>query len=277
MLDIFFGGSGISFKVDLETADPKDQAHFFKIRQVVIDIQNMDIKVKQSNHKLLFSLFKPLLIKVVRPVVQKVLEKQIRDNVHKFDGMCYEAKKEADRAAAEARRNPDPDNVKNIYQRYYEAFQHQLSKGQQKKEDVKSDKQANVALTQHESIFKGISLPGGFSTQATKYKDMAHQGEKWQSPIFGIGSAPESKGIEATKVSGKSPYGSGGAMGGDRGVSQGLQQNTLPDRSATGAGVQPSWTDMHSTSGPHGGDLIRDFRHEDGHTTLGKHNPLLDR
>lgn len=261
----------------METADPSDKAHFFKIRKVVIDIQNMDIKVKQSNHKLLFSLFKPLLIKVVRPVVQKVLEKQIRDNVHKFDGICFEAKKEADRAAAEARRNPDPDNVQNMYQRYYTAFQNQLSKAQGKKEDVKADKQANVALTQHESIFKNISLPGGFSTQATKYKDMAHQGEKWESPIFGIGSAPQSKDIRPTEVSRKSPFGSRGAGGG---MSRSLEQNTygsLPDRNASGAGGQPSWTDMHTASGPHGGEFRPDFQHTDGHTTLGQHNPLLDR
>ena len=80
----------------------------------VVSIENMDIKLKQSNHKLLFNIFKPLLFKVIKPVVQKVVEKQIRDNVAKLDAMCYRAKQEADRAAESARRNPDPDNVQNI-------------------------------------------------------------------------------------------------------------------------------------------------------------------
>lgn len=304
VLDIFFGGSGISFKVDMETADPQDKAHFFKIKQVKIDIQNMDIKVKQSNHKLLFSLFKPILIKVVKPVVNKVLEKQIRDQVHRFDGICFEAKKEADRAAEEARRNPDPDHVQNIYQRYYTAFQNQLSRAQQKKDDTVADKQANVALTQHESIFKNISLPGGFSTQATKYKDMAHQGEKWQSPIFSIGSAPESKDIKPTQVGRKSPYGNRGGVGGgiaggtagdrgvvgstggDRGVVTSTGSGGLPGTTAisgtlpggaSGTDGQSTWTDAHTSSGPHGGSFKPDFQHTDGHTTLGSHNPLLDR
>ena len=238
-MDIFFGGSGISFKVDMETADKSgDNAHFFKVKTVNIDIQNMDIKVKQSNHKLLFSLFKPLLIKVVRPVVQKVLEKQIRDNVLKLDGMCFRAKKEADRAAEQARRSPDPEGeVKSMYQYYFTAFQNQISQAQQKKDEAASDKQTNVAITQHESIFKHISLPGGFSTQATKYKDMARQGEKWQSPIFGIGSASESRDIQPTRVTRRSPFGnadtqdryasSRSEVGSNQGWSKPLEQNRV--------------------------------------------------
>ena len=191
----------------------------------------MDIKLKQSNHKLLFNIFKPLLFKVIKPVVQKVVEKQIRDNVAKLDAMCYRAKQEADRAAESARRNPDPDNVQNIYQRYWSALQNQITKAQQKKEEAKesaADKQFNVAPTQHESIFKNIQLPGGFSTIATKYKDQARQGEKWQSPVFGIGSASPSRSLpQPTQITRRS-----GRTGGDRN----LADRTVGDRGIGGQG-----------------------------------------
>ncbi|KAI7544016.1 hypothetical protein KC317_g16126, partial [Hortaea werneckii] len=88
LMDVFLGGTGLSFKVAMETADKSDKEHFFKINNVTVDVQNMSLKLKQSNHKLLFALFKPMLMKVMRPVIQKVAEKQIRENVQKLDAFC---------------------------------------------------------------------------------------------------------------------------------------------------------------------------------------------
>ena len=110
--------------------------------------------------------------------------------------MLYRVKKEADRAAEEAKNNPDPENIQNIYQRYFNAFQKQMAKGQQKKEELKeqaADKKVNVAVTQHDSMFKNIELPGGISTKATEYKNLAAKGDKWESPgkILHIPSSTE--------------------------------------------------------------------------------------
>ena len=107
VMDIFMGGSGFSFKVEMETADKARenhaQTHFFKVTKVESDIKNLQIKMKKSNHKLLFNMFKPLLLKVMRPVIQKVLEKQIKDSANQLDGILFDIKTEADRAEAEAR------------------------------------------------------------------------------------------------------------------------------------------------------------------------------
>jgi hypothetical protein len=206
VMDVFLGGTGLSFKVAMETSDKADKAHFFKINTIDVDIQHLNIKLKQSNHKLLFGLFKPLLLKVMRPALQKVVEKQIRDNVQKLDSMLFAAKQEADRAAAEAKRNPDPENIQNIYQRYFTAFQQQMTKGEQKKKEIQADKSVNVAMTQHDSIFKHIQLPGGISTKATEYKDLAAKGDKWESPVFSIGSASETSNIPRIQDPTRKPH-----------------------------------------------------------------------
>ena len=197
VMDIFLGGSGLSFKVAMETADKSDKNHFFKINTVTVDIKNMNIKVKQSNHKLLFGLFKSLALKVMKPVIQKVVEKQIRDNVTKADALLFKVKQEADRAAEQAKANPDPDNVQNIYQRYASAFQREMQKGKEKKDEATADKKVNVAVTQQDSMFKSISLPGGISSKATEYKQLADKGDKWESPVFTIGGAKESSNLPA--------------------------------------------------------------------------------
>ncbi|KAF3046304.1 hypothetical protein E8E11_007450 [Didymella keratinophila] len=219
VMDIFMGGSGFSFKVELETADKARehaQTHFFKVTKVETDIQNLSIKLKKSNHKLLFNMFKPLLLKVMRPVIQKVLEKQIKDSVNQVDGMLYDIKKEADRAEAEAKRNPDPENLQNMYQRYASAAQNRVMQGKQKKEQLKEktkDTQVNVAVTQHDSIFKNISLPGGISTKATEYKELAAKGDKWESPIFSIGSARETSSLPQVAKVTRKPHGREGGYG----------------------------------------------------------------
>ena len=224
VMDIFMGGTGFSFKIGMETADASDRQHFFKINTVSVNVKNLKIKMKQSNHKLLFNLFKPLLLTVLRPVVQKVLEKQIRDSVTQADAMAYEIYKEVQRAEAQAKNNPE--DVQNIYSRYVSAFQRKMAEGKQKTADVASNKKANVAMTQYDSIFRDIKLPGGISTKATEYKDMAAQGDKWQSPVFDLGAAKESTNLPRVNPVSRKPHNvSGGSVRGPQNVEPG--QSTL--------------------------------------------------
>jgi hypothetical protein len=209
VMDVFLGGSGLSFKVAMETADKSDKNHFFKINRVDVDIKNMNIKLKQSNHKLLFGLAKPLLFKVMRPVIQKVVEKQIRDNVTELDAFLFRIKQEADRAEEEAKASPTEDKIPNFYSRIFTAYQKEAQKAKDKKEKAKAkveDKQVNVAMTQDDSIFKNISLPGGISTKATEYKQLAEKGDKWESPVFSIGSAKETSNLPAPSKPTRKPH-----------------------------------------------------------------------
>merc|ERR1711900_139017 len=147
--DIFLGGTGLSFKMKMSTAEKKDRQNFFKVDKVDVDVKNFNIKLKQSKDKV-----------------------------------------EADRAIEEAKE--DPENAPNIYQRYVNALQKQILQGKQKAEAVAADKKVNVAMTQHDSIFPNIKLPGGISSKATEYKELGQKGDTWHSPIFKLGSASAS-------------------------------------------------------------------------------------
>ncbi|KAF2762590.1 hypothetical protein EJ05DRAFT_506299 [Pseudovirgaria hyperparasitica] len=200
VVDLFLGGSGLSFKIEMETADKdkKDNAHFFKVNKVSVDIKNMKIKIKKSSHKLLFTLFKSLALKTLRPAIEKAIEKQIKDQVNALDSKWYAIHKEAEKAKEDAKRDPSPENVQNIYQRYYAAMNKKVLEGK-KKADKAKEAQVNVAVTQHDSIFKDITLPGGISSKATDYKNLAAKGEKWESPVFSIGNAAETPNVPSLK------------------------------------------------------------------------------
>ena len=193
IMDIHMGGTGFSFKIAMETADKKDRQNFFKINKIDISMKTLTIKLKQSKHKLLFNVFKPLLFAIVKPALAKVLEKLIKDQVHNLDGKAYEIYREAERAADVAKRNPE--EAQNIYQRYVRAAQNVMTNKKQQTAEKAADKKTNVAMNQRESIFPEIKLPGGISTDATKFKELAAKGDKWESPVFGIGSAPETSNL----------------------------------------------------------------------------------
>ncbi|KAF2681523.1 hypothetical protein K458DRAFT_343734 [Lentithecium fluviatile CBS 122367] len=298
VMDIFMGGSGFSFKVEMENADKDDKIHYFKINKVTSDIQNLQIKVKKSNHKLLFNLFKPLLLKVMRPIIQRVLEKQIKDNVNELDAIIYDIKKEADRATEDAKRNPDPENIQNIYQRYATSANKRIMQGKQKKAELEErakDTHVNMAVTQHDSIFKNISLPGGISTKATEYKELAAKGNKWESPVFNLGSAKETSSLPKIAAVTRKPHGRTGGYGPQSGdLSAPGQQSALGEHGQPGLGTDygrttgagqglASQMDGAFNGAPTGGALNQAQGGVTGtgqqgqqfNTTLGANNPVL--
>lgn len=200
--DIILAGDGFSFKLKMSTADPKDRQNFFKVDKVDVEVKNFNIKLKKSHHKLLFGLFKPIMLKVIRPALQKAVEKAIRDKINELDGLLYQIKLEADKAADEVAN--DPSKAQSIYSRYVTAAQNKFLHKKKKAEEFAADKKVNYAVTKEESIFPNIHLSGGISSKATEYKELARKGDRWESPVFSIGSASRSTDIPpAPKVTRK--------------------------------------------------------------------------
>ena len=308
--DIFLGGTGLSFKMKMSTAEKKDRQNFFKVDKVDVDVKNFNIKLKQSKHKVLFAIGKPMMLKVMRPALQKALEKVIKDKFNEFDAMAYKVKVEADRAIEEVsssnvisddfsdnkQAKEDPENAPNIYQRYVNALQKQILQGKQKAEAVAADKKVNVAMTQHDSIFPNIKLPGGISSKATEYKELGQKGDTWHSPIFKLGSASASTDVpkapnvtrkEHSVTSGgvRGPQNVGNtqsmtnqlhdpsaqAAGTSTGSSFGNQVDQALNPSANGSGINSSGINSSTTNG----NGYTNGKVANGNTTLGQNNPVL--
>ncbi|KXX78954.1 hypothetical protein MMYC01_204742 [Madurella mycetomatis] len=202
--NLLLAGDGFSFRMKLTSPDQKDSQSFFKIDKVDVSVKNLNIKLVESSHKLLFSIFKPLMLKALRPGVQKALEKVIKDQAARLDALMFQIKQEADRAREQARE--DPEQVPNLYNRYMTAVQKRILQGKQRAQAVAADKKVNYAMTKEDSIFPNIHLPGGISSKATEYRELARKGDKWESPVFSIGSAGKSSNIPATPRITRKPH-----------------------------------------------------------------------
>ncbi|EPE04283.1 hypothetical protein F503_01287 [Ophiostoma piceae UAMH 11346] len=202
IISILLGGQGFGFKLGLSTADASSRNHFFKVDKVDVDIDHLKLTLHKSSHKLLFALVKPLLLRSLRPVLKKVLEKAIRDNFNEWDATLYSIKQDADRSATVSKSVDADAAVPNSYNRFFDAAKTRYNANKEKKKkeaEAKKakadDKKLNIAYTKDDSIFPSIVLPGGFTTRASEYKALGQQGEGWKSPVFTIGKAGASNNL----------------------------------------------------------------------------------
>jgi len=149
--------------------------------------------------------------------------------------------------------------------------------GKQKAEAIAADKKVNMAVTKEDSIFPNIHLPGGISSKATEYKELARKGDKWESPVFKLGSSSPSTNIpSATEVTRKNhSVNKGGVRGpqnvgnvtGTNGSTNTYTNGSANLNSAGGFGNQVDQAFSKETSVTNG--------NAPGHTTLGSNNPVL--
>ena len=246
IVDILLPGNGLSFKMKVSSADKKDRQNFFKVDKVNVDFRELKFKVKKSKFRLLFGLVKPVVLRAMRPAIQVAVEKAIKDQFNQMDNFLFQVKQEADKAATEARAHPE--QAPNIYKRYSDAFQKLMIQGKEKKKEVSEDKKFNMAFTTDESIFPNIKLPGGISSKATEYKELASKGEKWESPVFSVGSAKKSNDIPAVPKIVRKPHATNGPT---NGVVNGAGKSKAATGAATGAAQSPGVQQptVHNTSG----------------------------
>ncbi|KAJ8100768.1 hypothetical protein POJ06DRAFT_111354 [Lipomyces tetrasporus] len=202
--DFLLGYEGLSFRMKLSTPASKERNAFFNVDDVKVKIKRLDVKLKKSNHKLLFSIFRPLLIAVAKPALKVVLQKQIREAFDQLDETSYKIHQDKKRIAADISNNPDVEKKPSSIEMYLHATRSELLRQKEKKvrekeiKGTKAEGKFNVAMTQDDTILKDIVLPSGFtSTKATMYKKMAAEGDRWMSEVFNIGTAAPSKNISA--------------------------------------------------------------------------------
>lgn len=201
VMDILLPGDGFSFRMKVATARKHDSQNLFKVEKVDVDFKSLNINLKKSKHKFLFKIAKPILLKALRPALQKAVEKAIKDKCNEFDATLWEIKKEAEAAGENV---AEGEKKQGFAKRFYNASQKRVlenkEKAKAKKEEAKAKAEAdgrkvNIAMTKEDSLFPALDLPGGVSTKASEYKQLAGKGEKWESPVFSIGKADKSTDI----------------------------------------------------------------------------------
>ncbi|KAK5685701.1 hypothetical protein LTS12_029058, partial [Elasticomyces elasticus] len=176
IMDIFLGGEGFGFKAAASIPRKEDREQFIRLDKIDVKIDKLDIKLRKSSHKLLFKTFKPLLFRIVRPALEKVVEQKIREAFANGDNFAKEIYTEAKKAQDNAKK-ANPEDETSIYSRYAEVFRKKMDeKKKAAQAEAKRDTKVQASATLRDSQFPDIKLPGGLTTKATEYAERAEKG-----------------------------------------------------------------------------------------------------
>jgi len=197
-MDVYLGGEGLSFRIDVETAQPQDGEHIFKVSKVRVNLKHLRIKLVKSKFRVVFALVRPFVIRALRPALQKAVERQLKQTATRIDVHAFNVRRAVKQAQSDFHADPSPENARSIYMRYATALKAELS-ARKKKTAAKADKAAGeavkrevrLAMTQHDSLLPDVHLESGLSSRATEFADLAAKGSRWESPVFSLGSASE--------------------------------------------------------------------------------------
>jgi len=224
LMDIKISGRGLTANVGLETSPDSDKRHaFFKPAVVKVEIHSMDVRLTKSSHKMLFAIFRPLLMSIMKPAIAKAAEVQITKSIKDADSYLYSLYKEVQKEKRRVENKPDDEKVgelkmyANTIQRRFNETKEQKKKRAEEVADRAKQTKVNVAATREDSIFKNVKLQGGVTSNiATEMKQKAREGQDWHSPMFSIGSGRESSNIPKPKeIRRKSPHERATVNGGD--------------------------------------------------------------
>lgn len=229
-MDVQLANTGLDFKIHMETADKTDGAHFFKVTNVDVKISNLKLTFREQHHPILTKVAS-LLAKgsVLSGPIKKVLETKIKQAVSDADAFAYQIHQDVQKAKASAKN--DPQNAQNVFKQYFNAYQQRMTRRkrdtEKKKEDAKAkaaekEVQTNIAFMKDQRISKnwnnGKGLPideqeknpnsgsGRFTLKTQEYNKLAHDGNKWESPVFSIGSARESTNLPKVSPVSRKPH-----------------------------------------------------------------------
>ena len=206
--NILVPNDGFACALRLHSEVNQDGQNYFKIENVDVKVTDLQIKLVQSNHKVLFNVFKPLMLKVLRPPIQRAMESAVKDQCNQLVSLLNSVNSEAQSGLQEILN--DPDQAMDIFQRYLDAALKRLLQGLQQARNMATDTKINVAMDKEDSMFPKIHLPGGISSKATEYRELARTGDKWESKVFSLGEADKSTDIpEPPKIERKEHQTSG--------------------------------------------------------------------
>lgn len=143
-------------------------------------------------------------------------------------------------------------------------------------------------MTQHDSIFPNVKLPGGISSKATEWKEMGLKGDTWESPVFKLGAASTSTDIpKAPAVTRKDHSVTEGGVRGPQnletttgsGTSTGAAANSSTTAPGFSSQVEQAFssegTPIAALNGSTNGATNGAVGKTNGGTTLGSSNPVL--
>ncbi|KAF8749124.1 hypothetical protein RHS01_10322 [Rhizoctonia solani] len=85
LADVLLGGEGMSAKVHIKSAPPKDKTSVFYVKDVRVKIDSLKFSIRDSKHDALYKIVKPIATGAIKKQIAKAIEGAIRTSLEYVD------------------------------------------------------------------------------------------------------------------------------------------------------------------------------------------------
>lgn len=170
-------GRGAEIEVTL-AASNKDKSKVYHVKNIDVAIKDIDVKLIESRHKMLFLFAKPLLVGAIKKATCIAISEKLRQILDFGADEFSQMKAITKRRQNEFKHQPE-ENTPSTTSLYLRAFadrvKHYRENASQQKERQQKEQQ-----------LKDVDLPGKSSDMAAYWNSQADSGEGWRSEVFAL-------------------------------------------------------------------------------------------
>ncbi|KAF8983945.1 hypothetical protein BDQ17DRAFT_1393896 [Cyathus striatus] len=168
--DVILGGEGLCATVHLVSSN-KDKTSIFKVKDVVVRVDSLKFKIRDSKHDFLYKTLGPLATGLIKKQIQKALRDAITTGMEYVDGQLVGVR---DRMQS-AKVNEGESRTEVLAS---------IFKRKQEEASIKSSEKSSqfkVVSDKRKSLLADAGNPAGWVNMTSEKKVAASRGEEWRS------------------------------------------------------------------------------------------------
>ncbi|KAG8770836.1 hypothetical protein FRC12_004021 [Ceratobasidium sp. 428] len=182
LADVLLGGEGLSAKVHIKSAPPKDKSSVFHVKDVRVKLDSLKFSVRDSKHDALYKIVKPLATGLVKKQIAKAIEDAIRTGLEYVDEQLVATRDRMNEAEATGDKSRT-DVLREMFER---------KKDEASTKASKTDSQFKIVSKRDSVLIPNAGHESGWINKQADREAAAKQGEGWKSKAFSIVSNPTS-------------------------------------------------------------------------------------
>ncbi|CAE6470084.1 unnamed protein product [Rhizoctonia solani] len=176
LADVLLGGEGMSAKVHIKSAPPKDKTSVFYVKDVRVKIDSLKFSIRDSKHDALYKIVKPIATGAIKKQIAKAIEGAIRTSLEYVDEQLVATRDRMNDAQATGEKSRT-EVLKEMFER---------KKDEASSKASKTDSQFKIVSKRDSVLIPNAGHESGWINKQADREASAKEGEGWKSKAFTI-------------------------------------------------------------------------------------------
>ncbi|KAH7327708.1 hypothetical protein B0J17DRAFT_680633 [Rhizoctonia solani] len=176
LADVLLGGEGLSAKVHIKSAPPKDKSSVFHVKDVRVKIDSLKFSIRDSKHDALYKIVKPLATGLIKKQIAKAIEDAIRTGLEYIDEQLVATRDRMNDAQSTGEKSRT-EVLKEMFER---------KKDEASSKASKTDAQFKLVSKRDSVLIPNAGHESGWINKQADRESAAREGEGWKSKAFTI-------------------------------------------------------------------------------------------